>query len=284
MAKTFIENDLIHIFENKEGPFNYAKLISFLNSLNRSYKDSEAYTCSVLIRAIIDTIPPLLGFITFNEVVNSYGWGETNSKYMKMLLDFKNDGDSTLHNQISEDKDFLGIDKITMFRNILNILLQECSKKGGKDELVKVRQQRQQNTVISPKINIILVEGKNEGWQNYAMGLYMGYSFKFVLSVDNFNSNKLDYLSLFLEAKDSLGEPWRSSHYIFESDKPEPNCPYLINPSEVKEVTVIVSDKEFSHSPTETRFKPNLDRDTLVLNVQTRSGKVFLLPIKAKIL
>ncbi|MFA5750423.1 MAG: hypothetical protein WC895_04330 [Candidatus Shapirobacteria bacterium] len=282
-SELYIKKEIITGFQNKGKPFDYTKLISLINGLNNNYSDRDAYTCSVLIRAIIDIIPPLLGLTTFNEVVSQYGWGETNGKYMKMLLDFKNDGDGTLHNQISEDKDFLGIDKITMLGNILNILLQECLKRGGLNELTKAKEQRKLQSIPLSKINVTIVEEKNDGWQNYSIGFYMGYSFKFVLNVDNFNSNKPDYLTLSLKATNADGKAWESSHFIFETEKPEQNVPFKIDASEEKKVTVVLSDQEFSHNNISHRFKPDLDRDTMILCVNTKSGKIFDLPVKAKI-
>lgn len=284
MANTFIDTDIITAFEKKESPFDYTKLISLLSSLNLNYKKQDQYTCSVLIRSIVDITPPLLGLSSFNDVVSNYSWSQSNSKYMKMLLDFKNDGDSTLHAQISEDKDFLDIDKITVFRNIINVLLQECLKKGSINELKKSNELRKKNRKPEPKIIVDLVEEKNDGWQNYGIGFYTGYSFKFILNVDNFNNSKPDYLKACLQAKDSFGEKWETNYFIFETKKPEQNLPYRINEGEELKVSVFLSDQEFSHNPQGHRFKPNLDKDTLVLLVSTKSGIDFKFPIHANII
>lgn len=284
MVNIFIDNEIINSFKEKASPFDYTKLISLLNSLNHNYKKHNQYTCSVLIRSIVDITPPLLGLSTFNDVVSVYNWSKTNTRNMKMLLDFKNDGDSTLHSQISEDRDFLDIDKITVFRNILNILLQECLKKGGIDELRASNELRKQNKIPSPKIIISLVDEKNDGWQHYAVGFYMGYGFSFVLNVDNFNNQKPDYLKASLEARDPVGEKWKADFFIFETEKPTQNLQYRINEGEEKKVKLFLSDQEFSHNPQEHRFKPNLDKDSLVLIISTKSGINFKFPIHANIM
>jgi len=284
MNQSYIDNKIIAQFGKKKGPFDYTKLISLLKGLNCSYANSNQYVCSVLIRAIVDVIPPLLGLSTFNEVANSYPWKPTYKKYMQSLLEFKNEGDDTLHNQISEDKDFLEIDKITVFRNRINVLLQECIKKGTDHELIKSKELRKSNISFVPKVNITLVEeSKNDGWQNYSIGFYMGYSFKFILNVDNFNSNKLDYITPVLEARDSFGEPWKATYFIFETDKSEQNLAYEIAPGKEKKVTVVLSDQKFTHQSSGHRFKPKLDRDSFVLHVNTKSNKHFQFPIKASI-
>lgn len=284
MADTFIDIEIIKAFEEKESPFDYTKLIALLSSLNLNYKNQDHYTCSVLIRSIVDITPPLLGLTTFNDVVSGYSWSKTNAKYMKMLLDFKNDGDNTMHAQISEDKDFLDIDKITVFRNILNVLLQECLKKGTVSELKASNELRKQSKQPTPKIIVNLVDEKNDGWQNYGIGFYTGYGFRFVLNVDNFNNNKPDYLTASIKAKDSFGEKWETSYYVFETEKPELNTSFKIEPGDERKIKIFVSDQEFSHNPQGHRFKPSLDTDTAILLISTKSGYNFEFPISSNVL
>lgn len=281
----FIDDEIIAGFKDKKGPFEYTKLNSLLDGLNQNFKEKNQYVCAMLIRAIIDVTPPLLGLTTFKDVADSYSWSPTNKRYMMMLLDFKNEGDGTLHTVISRDKDFLDMEKITVYKNKVNIFLQECLKKGGQNELMYANSPKKTSTELSSKIKITLTDDENDGWQNYSFGLYMGYSFKFVLNVDNYNSNKPDYLTPFLKATDAYGDPWLATNFIFETQKSALNLPFKVEAAEeILGIKVILSDQEFSHTSSNHRFKPNLDKNSLVLHIRTKSGRDFELPIKANII
>jgi hypothetical protein len=49
--------------------FNLAKLTRFTVELNENYSRGNYLSCALLIRAIINHVPPLFGQRTFNQVV-----------------------------------------------------------------------------------------------------------------------------------------------------------------------------------------------------------------------
>jgi hypothetical protein len=275
----YVATAIITGFTKKKDKFNYKKLIKLLKELNSNHAKGQQYSSAMLIRAVLDHIPPLLGFITFKQVAKTYPWNKTDMKFMKSLLEFKDNADATLHRKISEDEDIYEIQDLP-YSNRFNRLLQECLKGGGGAEFIKAKQLGSTKEIEpSSKIEISLVEDRCGSWQHYAIGRYVGYSFKFVLDVDNFKSSKLDYVSAYLKANSNNG-PWEAKYFVFETDGTDLNKPFEIEAGKQKLVTVVISDQEFTHGSHEHRFKPNVNMETLALCVTTKSGRFFEFPIK----
>lgn len=84
--------------------FDLTKLIRICEELNSAFQNKNDYTVGILIRAIIDHIPPVFGFTDFDGVANNYK-AEGNSKSFKASMkhlnqSLKNIADSFLHSQI----------------------------------------------------------------------------------------------------------------------------------------------------------------------------------------
>lgn len=275
----YVKQPIIDGFAKKEGRFNYKKLVELINELNDNHLKSNKYSCAMLIRAILDHIPPLLGFTTFEQVTKNYSWGKTDKVYMKTLLEFRNNADDALHRIISEDEDLLEINDLPL-SNRFSRVLQECIKKGSKVEFVMVKEiSNKENLEISFKIKISLDEQGSQSWQNYSVSNYISYGYKFVLNIDNYNSSKPDYVWVYLKAK-SNDDEWNGEHYVFEAQNASADTPYRVEAFEDKKVTVCVSDEQFNRGSRDHRFRPNIREETLVLFAKTKSGKAFELPIK----
>jgi hypothetical protein len=89
---------------------DYSKLLRLIDELNENYSHGHAYAAHVLLRAILDHIPPIFGFTDFAAVANNYRWSRTDKAYMRKLLDFKLQADDVLHRQISRTPDRLSLD------------------------------------------------------------------------------------------------------------------------------------------------------------------------------
>ena len=109
--------------------FDCEKLLRLVEELNDNYARGGTYAVHVILRAILDHIPPLLGCANFAAAVNNYPWGRTDKAYMKRLLDFKLQADDALHRQISSQADLLSLDDVPP-RVWINRLLQECASPG----------------------------------------------------------------------------------------------------------------------------------------------------------
>jgi hypothetical protein len=108
--------------------WNCDKLQGLVHELNDNHARGSAYSAHAMLRAILDHIPPLFSCRDFKEVVSNYSWGRTDQRYMKRLLEFKDQADDVLHRQISKRADVFGIEDMPQ-RAWVNRLLQECAER-----------------------------------------------------------------------------------------------------------------------------------------------------------
>ncbi|MGH8351619.1 MAG: hypothetical protein ACRES5_34480, partial [Pseudomonas sp.] len=102
-ADPYVNASVITAIEERasQSTWNCDKLLQLIRELNDNYASGNFYSTHVILRAIPDHIPPILGFADFKQVANNYSWSRTDEKYVKRLLDFKAQGDDVLHRQIS---------------------------------------------------------------------------------------------------------------------------------------------------------------------------------------
>jgi hypothetical protein len=72
----FVEKSRIDEIDNlPRGAYDSTKLSQLLVELNRAYNAHSYFSCQLLIRAIVDHVPPIFGQATFGEVANNYAGG-----------------------------------------------------------------------------------------------------------------------------------------------------------------------------------------------------------------
>lgn len=272
----YISTQLIDEFKLKKDRFNYKKLVSLLEELNYNYARQNAYSCSLLIRTILDHIPPIFSFSDFALVVQNGGWGETDKKYMKLLLDFKNHGDDSAHRQIGKSVDLIEFSDIP-FPNPINRLLQECLEKITNELILPLKQEASLRKVQASSIEISL-QDNIASWANYAVDHFIWSSFRIPLTIDNYKPGVPDYVSVSLEA--SLGdEKWKGNNFIFEGNK-KLNEGYRIEAHEIKSLSVFISNQPPGNISLSLPM-PDFDQDTLKLIVKTKSGAEFSIPFSS---
>ena len=111
----------------KSKDFKLDKLVVLLEELNIANKHSLIHAKGMLLRSIIDHVPPALGCRTFNEVSSSYkspGSSQSFKKAMEALQNFKSSADAILHSQMRRSESLV-TDQQVEFRGQLDVLLQE---------------------------------------------------------------------------------------------------------------------------------------------------------------
>jgi hypothetical protein len=78
----------------------------------------------MLVRAILDHVPPIFGFKTFVEVVNNYGGKSLKKSLQNLQNSSRNFSDSYLHETVKQ-KESLPNETQIDFRNDLDVLLSE---------------------------------------------------------------------------------------------------------------------------------------------------------------
>lgn len=113
------------LVELKSSKFDFCRLVQLLQELNAAYANSNHLSMALLVRAIIDHVPPIFGCDTFGQVANNYPGTRSFKKNMDHLNNaLRNVADSYLHTHIRPKEDlptFLQVD----FRSQLDQLLGE---------------------------------------------------------------------------------------------------------------------------------------------------------------
>lgn len=104
--------------------FDLKKLIRMLEEINYNYSNCNYLSVAMIGRAIIDHIPPIFGFQTFNEVANNYGNKSFKKNMAHLNLSMRSIADSYLHVTIRQKEMLPNINQIDFSRE-LDFLLAE---------------------------------------------------------------------------------------------------------------------------------------------------------------
>ncbi|WP_336490596.1 hypothetical protein [Methylobacterium nigriterrae] len=106
--------------------FDFSKLIKLCSELNIAHEHECHHAVAMLVRSIIDHVPPVFGHKTFIEVVSNYGGaGSSFKKSMEHLQKaLRNIADAHLHSPIRQ-RESLPTDTQVDFRAALDQLLAE---------------------------------------------------------------------------------------------------------------------------------------------------------------
>jgi hypothetical protein len=126
----YVNAQVVDAIRAKQGhsTFEVTKLLGLIDELNDNYARRSTYASHMLLRGILDHLPPIFGCTKFAEVVNNYSWGRTDERYIKRLADFRDQADDALHRQISAKPCVLDFDDMPASVYV-DRLLQECADK-----------------------------------------------------------------------------------------------------------------------------------------------------------
>ncbi|MCX4827099.1 hypothetical protein OG883_46535 [Streptomyces sp. NBC_01142] len=119
----YVDEALIADLEAKDSALQPDKLLALVDELNVNHANRHPYACQMLLRAILDHVPPAFGHQTFAQVVANVMFGRTDKAYIKKLADFRNGGDDALHRPMSTKPSRLNMDDLPP-RTYINALLQ----------------------------------------------------------------------------------------------------------------------------------------------------------------
>jgi hypothetical protein len=107
-------------------PFDLSKLVQLCKELNIAAENECNMTVAMVVRTIINHVPPIFGYDTFAEVANNYGGGGSSfKKSMKHLHDsLKNIADRHLHTTIRPTESLPTPQQVN-FHQDLDVLLEE---------------------------------------------------------------------------------------------------------------------------------------------------------------
>jgi hypothetical protein len=110
----------------KSEAFDLAKLIQLCKELNNSYRQESYFAVAMLVRAILDHVPPIFGYSSFVQVGNNYATGT--KSFRESILHLHNSSrkisDAHLHTQIRKHESLPNKTQVN-FANDLDVLLAE---------------------------------------------------------------------------------------------------------------------------------------------------------------
>lgn len=120
--------DTQRIFELKaiaSQDFDLARLIRLCEEINVAYQNDCYMTIAMILRAIIDQVPPIFSTSSFSEVANNYSGSKSFKDSMKLLQrSLRNIADSHLHGKIRKKETLPSFTQVN-FKADLDLLLSE---------------------------------------------------------------------------------------------------------------------------------------------------------------
>jgi len=121
----YVENStIIRLSKIESKNYDLSKLVKLCQELNDGYSLENYLTCGMLIRSILDHIPPIFGKKTFEEVSSNYGTKSFKDIIKPLQESSKKIADSYLHTQIRK-KEILPTKTQISFQPNLDFLLNE---------------------------------------------------------------------------------------------------------------------------------------------------------------
>ena len=108
--------------------FDLTKLIRICEELNSNFKNNNFLSSGILVRTIVDHIPPIFGYTKFSEVANNYGTKSFNQSMKNIENSLRKIADGYLHTTIRK-KETLPNDTQVDFRPDIDLLLAEIVRK-----------------------------------------------------------------------------------------------------------------------------------------------------------
>jgi hypothetical protein len=126
LPSPYIDPQRIHELRQIKSPnFDLSKLIRLCEELNIAYFAGSFYTVGILVRTILDHVPPIFRASKFSEVANNYPGGKSFQAAIRHLQDSaRNIADISLHTH-ARKKEVLPTRTQIDFRNDLDLLLGE---------------------------------------------------------------------------------------------------------------------------------------------------------------
>ncbi len=114
--------------EIKSAKFDCSRLVAMCTELSECASRKNAHAVIMLLRAILDHVPPIFGLRSFAEVASNYSGGRSFKKAMGHLEMFsRNIADHYLHSQIQRAESLPNMTQVG-FQQALDLLLAEIAR------------------------------------------------------------------------------------------------------------------------------------------------------------
>lgn len=122
--ESYINKKRFQALKKKSGNFDFSRLLKMLEELDCAFLSKNYISVILLVRAILDHVPPIFNLGTFAEVANNYGTKSFKASMLNLENSSRKIADSYLHTPIRKNES-LPNDKQVNFSNDLDVLLAE---------------------------------------------------------------------------------------------------------------------------------------------------------------
>ena len=129
MGESYVAAARIATLRNVSTPaYDLQKLIRLCEEVNIASANGCYYATAILVRAIVDHVPPIFGFRTFHEVANNYNGSKSFKELIKKFeTTLRHLADGYLHEQVRLEEQ-LPTSVSVDFRQELDKLLEEVCR------------------------------------------------------------------------------------------------------------------------------------------------------------
>lgn len=121
----FVSKERIEDLKAISSSYDFSKLTTLLEEINRANSTQSVFSIGLLIRAVLDHVPPLFSSRTFTEVANNYQGTKSFKQAMTNLETLmRKISDSYLHTQIRSSESLPSFQQVDV-RNSFDLLLSE---------------------------------------------------------------------------------------------------------------------------------------------------------------
>ena len=120
----YVDKKRFQALKKKRGQLDFSRLIQMLSELDHAFSVGNYISVILLVRAILDHIPPVFGLDAFIEVANNYGTKSFKDSMSHLENSSRKIADSYLHTRI-RNKESLPNKTQVNFSNDMDVLLAE---------------------------------------------------------------------------------------------------------------------------------------------------------------
>jgi len=121
---SYIDKKRFKELKVKNGKLDFSRLMQMLKELDRGFSNENYISVILLVRAILDHVPPIFNLNTFTEVANNYGTKSFKESVSHLENSSRKIADSYLHTKIRSKESLPNKTQIN-FSNDLDVLLSE---------------------------------------------------------------------------------------------------------------------------------------------------------------
>lgn len=118
------ENRLAELSALTSPDFDFRKLIRLCEELNIAFQEECYFAAAMLIRAVLDHVPPIFGKKNFDEVASNYGGKSFKGTMQHLQNTARNVADGHLHQQIRKSETLPTAQQVNCGQQ-LDLLLEE---------------------------------------------------------------------------------------------------------------------------------------------------------------